>query len=77
MVYRITDDCMACGNCTVVCSAGAIEDGYTNTIGGIESLIDRPGKQEYADTFFINKKCKQCGECVDICPTGAIVLEKQ
>lgn len=83
MVYKITDDCMACGDCSVVCPEEAIDDGYAyNTTGDIDSTTDvvmdgtmLPGKQKFADTFYITDRCTGCGECVDVCPTGAIVFE--
>ncbi len=57
--YHITEDCVACGGCAVVCPAGAIDDGYTC----------------FADSRFyrIRPSCNQCGRCVEVCPTGAII----
>lgn len=69
MAYRITDDCMACGDCRVVCPIDAIDDGYGDTIH--DDLED--GGHKIVDAFRITDSCIGCGDCVDVCPTQAIV----
>ncbi|MEW6662170.1 MAG: 4Fe-4S binding protein [Bacillota bacterium] len=83
MPYRITDECIACGACAVVCSADAIQDGYTyHTLGDLTSTTDvvqdgameqGPGDREKASRFYrIDEKCNECGACLEVCPTQAI-----
>ena len=33
MSYRITEDCVSCGDCSVVCPEKAIDDGYLPRTG--------------------------------------------
>lgn len=81
MPYRITEDCISCGDCAVVCHKDAIDDGYTyNTTGDINSTTDvvRDGAMEEVpnpiySVFRITDDCDDCGACVSVCPARAIV----
>ena len=84
MPYRITNACIACGDCTVVCPQKAIiEDGATyNTLGDINSTTDvvRDGAMDeppakLAAFYRITAGCNKCGRCREVCPAGAIVWE--
>jgi len=63
--YTINNNCIACGNCAVVCNHDAIETGYN------QSKMDM-GTSEFGDPFIINDKCIGCGECVSVCWPEAI-----
>lgn len=69
MVYRINEDCIACGDCSIVCSLEAIDDGY----GSNSSTKENRGQNSLWQGYRITDACNNCGECRDICPTGAIV----
>lgn len=81
MAFHITDDCVACGGCAVVCPEGAIDDGYNpnslrdpaSVTGEVRdgSLGVEPGGGSWF--YRIAGPCTGCGLCVDVCPTGAIV----
>ena len=81
MAYQITADCIACGDCAVVCSQDAIDDGYTyNTEGDINATTDvvmdgAMAPETEKALYRITEDCDQCGECVDVCPASAIVTE--
>ncbi|WP_338824615.1 hypothetical protein MHOCP_02250 [Moorella humiferrea] len=81
MPYRITDACIACGDCTVVCPCRAIveEDRRFGRKGGF-----REGKDDAAGNtspgspaafFRITDACDGCGCCREVCPAGAIVWQ--
>ncbi|MHB1127715.1 MAG: 4Fe-4S binding protein [Bacillota bacterium] len=78
MAYRITGNCIACGNCSVVCPSGAIDDGFHSTAGGLLAE-NGPGKTGAEDPYMlmemyrITDNCNLCGKCVDICPTNAVI----
>ncbi|MBS3977523.1 MAG: 4Fe-4S binding protein [Syntrophomonadaceae bacterium] len=81
MPYRITDDCIACGACTVVCREDAILDGYschivgelTPNIGADQTGPMEQGPADKASRFYrIGAKCNECGACLGVCPTQAI-----
>jgi ferredoxin len=82
MPYKITDNCIACGDCMVACEKDAIDDGYFyNTTGDISSTTDvvRDGTMEEQETSsassfrIIESECDDCGFCVSVCPSGAII----
>ncbi|MDN5362621.1 4Fe-4S dicluster domain-containing protein [Moorella sp. Hama-1] len=86
MPYRITNACIACGDCTVVCPQKVIiEDGATyNTLGDINATTDvvRDGAmdeppEKLAAFYRITAGCNNCGRCREVCPAGAIVWEDQ
>ena len=64
MKYIINNNCIACGNCAVVCESEAIDTGYNQP--------KNSNLQEFGDSFIINDKCIGCGECVSVCWPGAI-----
>lgn len=81
MPYRITQDCISCGDCSVVCPRDAIDDGYTyNTRGDLTSTTDvvMDGAMEESQPpgvsiFRITNACDECGACVSVCPSRAII----
>ncbi|MFA5536968.1 MAG: 4Fe-4S binding protein [Bacillota bacterium] len=85
MAYRINENCISCGACSVVCPENAIDDGYVyHTEGSINSTTDvvmdgaMAGKQKLSQIwqgYRITSDCSNCGKCIDVCPVGAIVFE--
>lgn len=85
MAYRINEDCISCGDCSVVCPKSAIDDGYVyNTEGDISSTTDVVMDGAMAKNtrlspiwqgYQITEDCSSCGKCVDVCPVGAILVE--
>jgi len=65
MPYRITDNCISCGDCVVACEKGAIDD----------SFLYNSSRNAGASTSFriIESACDDCGFCVGVCPAGAII----
>ncbi len=63
MKYNINDNCIACGNCMVVCPHNAIETGYSKP---------KSNSTSYGDPFLINDNCLGCGECEPVCGFDAI-----
>ena len=59
MAYKITEECIACGNCQAECPNGAITDGE------VTSVID---PEKCTECVGINGKQK----CVVVCPTEAL-----
>ncbi|MCF8393549.1 MAG: NADH-quinone oxidoreductase subunit NuoI [Melioribacteraceae bacterium] len=60
--------CVACGLCSRVCPALAIE------VRGNETELE---KERYPETFEINMiRCIFCGFCEEVCPEEAIVMSK-
>lgn len=81
MPYRITDDCIACGACAVVCREDAILDSHpgqtvgdlTPNTGGKQDGFMEQGPADKASRFYrIGAKCNECGACLGVCPTQAI-----
>ncbi|MHB1418210.1 MAG: 4Fe-4S binding protein [Bacillota bacterium] len=80
MAYQISGDCIACGNCSVVCPSGAIDDGYHSAAGGIAlanaATRGAPGGEytsSVLEMYRITNNCNLCGRCVDVCPTNAVI----
>ncbi len=60
--------CVACGLCSRVCPALAIEVQATETV---------KDKERYPEKFEINMlRCIFCGFCEEVCPEEAIVMSK-
>lgn len=68
MPYKITGDCIVCGDCYVICPENAIQDGYT--CHPPDDLFSNE------DFFRITKDCNNCGQCAGVCPAGAIIKYK-
>ncbi|QGP92205.1 4Fe-4S binding domain protein [Neomoorella glycerini] len=83
MPYRITNACIACGDCTVVCPRQAItEDGRPHDGGGSNSWegvapggVRNSSPGSPAAFFRITADCDACGCCREVCPAGAIIWE--
>lgn len=85
MAYRINENCISCGDCSVVCPENAIDDGYVyNTVGDISSTTDvvmdgAMAKDRKLGSIWqgyrITEDCSDCGECVSVCPAGAIIKQ--
>lgn len=56
--------CIACGNCTATCTAGALT---RFNIRQLQTLVRRG---EYADAKQELAKCMLCGKCRLVCPRG-------
>lgn len=67
MAYFISEDCIACGDCYVVCPEKAIDDGYT-----AQPVGDNGSATSVWQGYRITGSCTECGNCLGICPTGAI-----
>ena len=66
MPYTINNNCIACGDCMVVCRNNAIDTGYKQ----LKSVLDI---QDFGDPFVINANCTECGDCLSVCWPGAIL----
>ncbi|HHX49834.1 MAG TPA: 4Fe-4S binding protein [Clostridia bacterium] len=83
MSYRITEDCVSCGDCSIVCPEKAIDDGYvqripddvSSTTGAIQDEDMDQERNSPWRGYRINDSCTACGDCVEVCPTGAIIKE--
>lgn len=84
MPYMITNDCIACGDCTVICPRWAIVEGgrtYPGSGGNLslagatpgETITGTPG--DPAAFYRITADCNACGCCREVCPAGAIVWQ--
>lgn len=63
-----TERCVACGLCSLVCPALAIE------VQAAETELE---KERYPQKFEINMlRCIFCGFCEEVCPEEAIVMSK-
>ncbi|KYH31451.1 4Fe-4S binding protein [Neomoorella mulderi] len=83
MPYKITNACIACGDCTVVCPRQAIvEDGRThsggsNSLNGVVPEGDRAGSSGSPAAFYrITADCDACGCCREVCPAQAIIWQE-
>lgn len=65
MQFKINDQCLACGDCAVVCPDGAIDDGYAKPV-----LSASPDLKQ--GLFRITEDCTGCASCLEVCPAGAI-----
>ncbi|MCX6154302.1 MAG: NADH-quinone oxidoreductase subunit NuoI [Candidatus Kapabacteria bacterium] len=60
--------CVACGLCSLVCPAMAIE---------VQAAETENEKERYPEKFEINMlRCIYCGFCEEVCPEEAIVMSK-
>lgn len=71
MSYRITEDCISCGNCSVVCPRDAIDDGYGHSSLTADVMRGISVWQGYS----ITGACDGCGTCVEMCPVEAIIKD--
>ena len=63
-----TERCVACGLCSRVCPAIAIE---------VQAAETTQEKERYPEKFEINMlRCIFCGLCEEVCPEEAIVMSK-
>ena len=63
-----TERCVACGLCSRVCPALAIE---------VQAAETEQEKERYPEKFEINMlRCIFCGFCEEVCPEEAIVMSK-
>lgn len=63
-----TERCVACGLCSRVCPALAIE---------VQASETQLAKERYPEKFEINMlRCIFCGFCEEVCPEEAIVMSK-
>lgn len=67
MPYRITDACIACGNCLVACPEDAIAETGRN--------LSFQDNQRGTAFFYIAANCNECGNCREVCPSQAIVTD--
>jgi len=73
MPYKITDNCIACGDCLVACEKNAIDNGYGHMVN---DGFRTEQKGSLAGSFrIIESACDGCGSCVGVCPSGAIVKQ--
>lgn len=85
MSLRITDACIACGDCLVACSQEAIletdspskrGEGDRRSSVGYAGGHTVPGPASWLSPFYyISGGCNQCGSCIEVCPAGAIVWD--
>ncbi|NLC77769.1 MAG: 4Fe-4S binding protein [Clostridia bacterium] len=81
MPYAINEDCIACGNCSVVCPQEAIDDGYTykavgelaSPAGVVEDGNMNNRRSSVWQGYRITGACTECGACEQVCPVGAIL----
>jgi len=82
MPYHITNNCIACGDCTVVCPRRAIVEGGRTHSGNNDklSLSGTAPDQAISNIFGgpapfyrITADCHPCGCCREVCPAGAII----
>ena len=75
MSYRITEDCISCGNCSVVCPQDAIDDGYITPALTAGVMREGASGSSVWQGYSITGACNGCGTCVEMCPVGAIIQE--
>ncbi len=62
MAYKITDECISCGSCEMVCPNKAISEGDQIYKIDPDKCTECVGAEKYA-------------QCADICPSNAPVLD--
>ncbi len=67
--YNELEDCIGCGNCSIICQNKAIDMIH---IEGIEGSGGDSGLRPRVD----NGRCCWCALCVEVCPTGSLSLTK-
>ncbi len=82
MPYYITNNCIACGDCTVVCPRRAIIEADWTPAGNDDnpSLSGVASDRALRNTsggpapfYRITAACDPCNCCREICPAGAII----
>lgn len=77
MAVFITDDCISCNACEVVCPNNAIYNAGEPWFLGSES--HDPLNEEH--TYVVPDKCTECvgfydsPQCISVCPTDAIIMD--
>jgi glutamate synthase (NADPH/NADH) small chain len=67
--YNELEDCIGCGNCSIICQNKASD---MNHVEGIEGSGGDSGLRPRVD----NGRCCWCALCVEVCPTGSLSLTK-
>jgi len=67
--YNELEDCIGCGNCSIICQNKAIDMIH---VEGIEGSNGDSGLRPRVD----NGRCCWCALCVEVCPTGSLSLTK-
>ncbi len=67
--YNELDECIGCGNCSIICQNAAID---MINLDGIEGKNGDSGLRPRID----HGRCCWCALCVDVCPTGSLSLTK-
>ena len=67
--YNELEDCIGCGNCSIICMNAAIDMIH---IEGIEGKNGDSGLRPRVD----HGRCCWCALCVEVCPTGSLSLTK-
>jgi len=67
--FNDLDECIGCGNCSMICQNAAIDMIH---IDGIEGKKGDSGLRPRID----NGRCCWCALCVEVCPTGSLSLTK-
>ena len=67
--YNELEDCIGCGNCSIICQNKAIDMIH---VEGIEGSGGDSGLRPRVD----NGRCCWCALCVEVCPTGSLSLTK-
>ena len=67
--YNELEDCIGCGNCSIICQNAAIDMIH---IEGIEGKNGDSGLRPRVD----HGRCCWCALCVEVCPTGSLSLTK-
>ncbi len=67
--YNDLEECIGCGNCSIICQNKAIDMIH---IEGIEGSNGDSGLRPRVD----NGRCCWCALCVEVCPTGSLSLTR-
>ncbi len=67
--YNELEECIGCGNCSIICQNKAIDMIH---VEGIEGSGGDSGLRPRVD----NGRCCWCALCVEVCPTGSLSLTK-